>query len=138
MIKSYTNKHGRTVHYDEAGNKVGVSYQSKSGGRVTHYDESGKETGRSYVNASGRMTHYNANGEKTGTSYTAYPGRVRHYDNQWHKTGDTQSSFAGYKTEIQHTPGQGRKSGAGANSAGCATLLMGLICLLAIVGLAMG
>jgi hypothetical protein len=135
--QSYTNASGRTVHYDEAGNKVGVSYRSKSGGRVTHYDAAGNKTGQSYVNASGRMTHYNAQGEKTGTSYTAYPGRIRHYDNNWQKTGDTTNRFLRHSTETSggtSTPGTG--SGMPAGGAGCATLaVMALAFVLAGVSL---
>lgn len=121
--KSYTNSSGRTVHYDEAGNKVGVSYRNKSGSRVTHYDAAASKTGHSYVNASGRMTHYNAQGEKTGTSYTAYPGRIRHYDNNWQKTGDTTNRFLGHSTETSgSTSAQGKGGGMPAQGAGCATL----------------
>ena len=63
-IKSYQNRHGRTVHYDEAGHKIGESYRSPSGGRVIHYDASGREVGRSYGNPSGRMTHYDSDGNR--------------------------------------------------------------------------
>lgn len=138
-IKSYTNRHGRTVHYDEAGNKVGESYQSPSGGRVIHYDASGREVGRSYGNPSGRMTHYDSDGNRTGTSYTAYPGRVRHYDTSGQKTGDTVPTFFGTQTEgagRTDKPRQGGADGAGSQagvstSAGCACVLL----LFAVVGL---
>lgn len=138
-IKSYQNRHGRTVHYDEAGNKVGESYQSLSGGRVIHYDASGREVGRSYGNPSGRMTHYDSAGNPTGTSYTAYPGRVRHYNASGQKTGDTVPTFFGTQTEGEARTDKPRQSGtdgagsqAGAsNSAGCACVL--LLC--AVVGL---
>ena len=132
MTKSYTNKSGRTVHYDEAGNRIGVSYRSKTGGRITHYDAQGNLTGRSYQNSTGRMTHYDANGQKTGTSYTAYPGRVRHYDNQWRKTGDTYKGFAAYHTEKTNSKDAGEPVGRPAGSAGCATLLVGMMGLLAL------
>jgi len=137
-IKSYTNRHGRTVHYDEAGHKVGESYRSPSGGRVIHYDASGREVGRSYGNPSGRMTHYDSSGNRTGTSYTAYPGRVRHYNASGQKTGDTVPTFFGNKTEgagRTDAPRQNGADGGGSQagattSAGCACVLL----LFAVVG----
>ncbi len=126
-IKSYTSKSGRTVHYDENGNRVGVSYRSLSGGRVTHYDAKGNETGRSYVSPSGRMTHYDASGEKTGTSYTAYPKRIQHYDNQWNKTGDTCGTFFGTTTVPTGKPGAESQSGAEASGSGCLAVML-LVC----------
>lgn len=134
-IKSYTNRHGRTVHYDEAGNKVGESYRSPSGGRILHYDAQGNETGRSYGNPSGRMTHYDASGSRMGTSYTAYPGRIRHYGADGQKTGDTIPSFWGTTTQSNEPKESGcpeRNPGAPSDSSrqavshshGCAALLL--------------
>lgn len=132
-IKSYTNRHGRTVHYDEAGNKVGESHRSPSGGRVIHYDASGRESGRSYGSPSGRMTHYDGDGNRTGTSYTAWPGRIRHYDAQGQKTGDTVPTFWGTTTSRKEElptggpspmPAQAGQRTGRALSSGCAVVLL--------------
>ena len=97
MKKSYTSASGmKTVHYDEAGNKVGESWRGPSG-RIIHYDAEGNETGRSYQNASGRMTHYGAQGERRGHSYTAPDGRMRHY--HANGTHETTGRFFAKRTE---------------------------------------
>lgn len=97
-MKSYTNRHGRTVHYDDRGQKIGESYQSASGRQVTHYDGEGRRTGRSYGDPNRRLTHYDGDGNRTGTSYTASPGRMRHYDAAGNHTADTWKSFFGAAT----------------------------------------
>ena len=97
-MKSYTNRHGRTVHYDDNGNKLGESYQSRSGRQVTHYDAEGRRIGRSYGDPDRRMAHYDNDGNRTGSSYTAYPGRMRHYDAAGSHTADTWNSCLGTTT----------------------------------------
>ena len=101
--KSYTSPSGRTVHYDEHGRKVGVTYQSSSG-RLTHYDADGRRTGTSYRSSSGRLTHYDSDGRRTGTSYTSSAGVVRHYDSSGHKTGTSYSSSSGVRTTYSNAP----------------------------------
>ena len=122
--KSYTNPNGRTVPYDEAGNRVGESRRSPDGRRVIHYDAQGNETGRSYGNASGRLTHYDAEGRQTGVSYRAGSGRIRHYDTEGQKTGDTYPGFWGHTSVKQDIGSAGPEQSAQTGlSSGCASLL---------------
>lgn len=106
-IKSYRNASGsRTVHYDESGNKVGVSYTSPRG-KITHYNADGSKSGCGYANDHGHMNHYDANGNKVGSSYTNSAGQIRHYDNNYNKIGETNKSGFGQTTHIEQKPGIG-------------------------------
>ena len=48
----------KITHFDENGNKIGVSIKSVSGRQVTHFDADYNKTGTSFRNTSGSMTHY--------------------------------------------------------------------------------
>lgn len=135
-ITSYTSLSGmKTVHYDEAGNKIGESWTSASGGQITHYDADGNKTGVSYKSPSGHMTHHDSDWNKTGHSQITHSGQVKHYDTQYNKTGESNQGF--FSMNTTNTPRQ-TTSGHGASGAnvGCATMLflmavaVLLICLL--------
>ena len=143
-MKSYTNRHGRTVHYDDNGNKLGESYQSHSGRQVTHYDAEGRRIGRSYGDPDRRMVHYDNDGNRTGSSYTAYPGRIRHYDAAGSHTADTWNSCLGTTTRpaagAQEKKPQPRQAQAEEveGSTGCAALvLLAALVLFVLIGAAL-
>ena len=127
-IKSYTNQSGRTVHYDENGNRVGISYRSPSGGQAIHCDADGNRVGRSYISPAGRMTHYNESGKLTGRTFVSPSGNLRHYDSQRNTTGETRGTFFGTTTNGQAgKPAQGTRPGPEKAGTGCLAVLL-LIC----------
>lgn len=102
-MKSYESLSGNKItHFDEHGNKIGVSYKSSSGKRITHFDARGNKSGTSWGNDYGRFRHYDNTGSKTGTSYVRPSGVIRHFDD---KSGNTSTSyqnfFGGYVTNTE-------------------------------------
>ena len=95
-IKSYKSISGNKItHFDEHGNKIGVSYKSASGKRITHFDANGNKSGTSYRNDYGRIRHYDSTGTKTGTSYVRPSGVVKHFDENGNSAGNSYHSITG-------------------------------------------
>ena len=108
-VKSYKSLSGnRVTHFDENGNKIGVSYKSASGKRITHFDANGNKVGTSWGNNHGRYRHYDSNGVKTGTSYVRPSGLVRNFDEKGNYIGTSHQGFiSDFVTNTQsksHTP----------------------------------
>ena len=66
QIKSRPGLFGRTVHYNEKGQKIGASYMGAF--KTDHYDSSGRKVGSTY-HGSFKDSHYDAKGRKVGISY---------------------------------------------------------------------
>lgn len=95
-IRSVKSLSGNKItHFDENGNKIGVSIKSISGRQVTHFDANYNKTGTSFRNTSGRMSHYDSDWNKTGYSQIMNPGQTRHFDTNYNKTGESNRNFWG-------------------------------------------
>ena len=58
-IRSIKSLSGRMfTHFDENGDKIGISIIDASGKQVTHFKSDYNKMGVSFRNQSGRMTHY--------------------------------------------------------------------------------